>query len=128
MNGLLLDTHVLLWVFEGEERLSTKVRKALKDPGSRIFVSAASLWELAIKSRLGKLELPRGLDGMIQDLAAAGIHELPVSWGHTLAVNSLPLHHRDPFDRLLVAQAQSEGMTLVSADKAFGRYQVSLLW
>ena len=125
---LLLDTHVLLWGLAEPRKLGPQARERITDPGSTVWISAASLWEISIKVSLGRLDLveppevciPRGMDG-------AGFLSLPISDRHAFAVRSLPMHHRDPFDRLLVAQAQIEGLTLVSADKILSRYDVPFL-
>jgi PIN domain nuclease of toxin-antitoxin system len=125
---LLLDTQAFLWFLSGDRKLSAKARAALRQPSAELYLSSASVWEMAIKAALGRLELPKPLDQFMQDRMEDGFRPLPVDWRHAAAVQALPLHHRDPFDRMLAAQAQVEGMTLVSADKAFQAYEVRLLW
>lgn len=120
---LLLDTHVLLWAMLDDPRLTPGMRDAMA--GSQaIFVSAVSVWEVSIKTALGKLEVP---DDLFDQALAAGVRPLPISWGHARAVSLLPAHHADPFDRLLIAQARQEGLTLVSADSKFRSYDVPLI-
>lgn len=121
---LLLDTHVLLWWLADDDKLSATARDAIGDAATQIYVSAASAWELAIKAGLGKLTAP---DDLTEQLTANSFTPLDISVIHALAVRHLPTHHRDPFDRLLVAQAQAEGLTLVTADKRMKPYDVSLL-
>ena len=119
---LLLDTHVFIWSVTGSRRLSTKGR-ALLASADAVFVSAASIWEIAIKARLGKI------DGDVAEFAAtidsSGYHELAITTRHTAAVASLPLHHRDPFDRLLLAQSMIEPLRFITTDHAFTAYGVS---
>lgn len=122
--NLLLDTHVLLWWLNGEPALSKKAHDAIADGKNVVFVSAATIWEIRIKLALGKLTLP---DDFAQVLAGQPFVELPVTWDHAHALANLPLHHRDPFDRLLVAQAQIEGLTIATRDDQLRKYKVSLL-
>ncbi|MGH7499747.1 MAG: type II toxin-antitoxin system VapC family toxin [Gemmatimonadales bacterium] len=119
---LLLDTHVLIWWDEGS-RLSTGARKAIDD-AQEIFVSAASAWEVAIKIQLGRLRPSRTVEEAAEE---SGFTELPVTFRHAQRVATLPPHHRDPFDRLLAAQAEVEGLTLVTRDRAFEPYAIDLL-
>ena len=119
---LLLDTHVWLWWQSGDTRLGQETR-ALLQRASEVRFSAASVWEMAIKSSIGKLRLPPNAD-IAAELAHAGFRALPVKIVHAEAVRHLPLLHRDPFDRLLVAQAQLEGLTLVTGDVALAVYDV----
>ncbi|MCY3784042.1 MAG: type II toxin-antitoxin system VapC family toxin [Chloroflexi bacterium] len=121
MRRLLMDTHVLLWALGAEQMLGNDVRQALTDPRNDVFVSAASVWEVAIKSALGKLRAPEHLAAAVE---AAGFTELPVTFIHAEQAGSLPTIHGDPFDRMLVAQAQIEGLTLVTADANMLRYPV----
>ena len=125
----LLDTHAFLWWIVGDERLSDSASRAIADRRNEIFVSAASIWEIAIKGRLGRLSIPGDpgafIGGQIVENSFRG---LPIVAGHALRVWDLPDHHQDPFDRLLVAQAQVEGLTLVSRDRQVARYEVEVLW
>jgi PIN domain nuclease of toxin-antitoxin system len=120
---LLLDTHVLLWWFAGE-RLVPEAKRLISAPDSEVFVSAASPWEAEIKAQRGKLTVEGDL---VAQVARDGFIELPVSFAHGVAAARLPPHHRDPFDRMLVAQAQLEGLTLVTRDPVFDGYAVSVL-
>jgi PIN domain nuclease of toxin-antitoxin system len=121
---LLLDTHTLLWWLADDGQLSAEARKAIKDPTALAYVSAGSVWEIAIKRSLGKLEIPEGWHtAAFRDFA-----ELPITTEHARRAGELPPHHRDPFDRVLVAQALTEGLTLVSGDPAFQPYGVQVVW
>ena len=126
---LLLDTHVFLWWVENAPELSGKARKGLADPAHEVFLSLASCWEMAIKLSLGKLKVAHPLKRFIpEQLAANGFRQLSIEFRHVVRVAQLPFHHRAPFDRLLVAQALEEGVTVVSADPVFGMYGVRRLW
>jgi PIN domain nuclease of toxin-antitoxin system len=125
---LLLDTHAFLWFVAGHARLSRRARRALEDRGAVLFLSAASVWEMAIKASLGRLSLPATAADYIAGKVRSGLQMLPVEWPHAAAVETLPFHHRDPFDRLLVAQAQIEDLAIVSGDPAFRKYDVRTLW
>jgi PIN domain nuclease of toxin-antitoxin system len=122
---LLLDTHVLLWWLADDRRLKRTERRAISDGNALVFVSAVTLWEIAIKRSLDRLDLD--VEVLEQELQAGGMLELPMNWRHAKTTAALPHHHQDPFDRMLVAQAQTEGLTLVSYDKAFKDYDVALL-
>jgi PIN domain nuclease of toxin-antitoxin system len=125
----LIDTHVWLWMNGAPERLGTSTREVLSDAGTEIYFSAASGWEIAIKTALGKLELPAAPSRYVpQRLADNAIQVLPVTLAQGLGVESLPHHHRDPFDRLLVVQAGQEKLTLITADERFEPYGLSILW
>jgi PIN domain nuclease of toxin-antitoxin system len=122
---LLLDTHAALWFLGGDERLSENAHRHLTDESNRVLLSAAVVWEIAIKRALGKLAVP---DEYLALLLDAGVQPLPVSVEHAAAVERLPPHHRDPFDRMLVSQATIEGGALVSRDDALRPYGVTLVW
>ncbi len=122
---LLLDTHILLWWLKDDSRLKRPEREAIAHPDSIVQVSAASLWEITIKASLRKIEL-EDVD-LAREIAADDFLELPVRWRHATAAGSLPRHHDDPFDRMMIAQAQLEGLILVSYDDVFRKYSVSLL-
>jgi len=120
--NLLLDTHLLLWAAAEPERLSAKARALLLDPANQLMFSAASLWEVTIKSSLRRPDFrvdPRRLWRMLR---VSGYRELPVTSEHAVAVNDLPQLHQDPFDRILVAQARVEGVLLLTVDKAVAKY------
>lgn len=126
MTRYLVDTHVALWWLADDKRLSPTSRETIAVPTNEPFVSAASLWEIAIKRRLGKLQAPAELPDILLE---EGFGMLPISAVHTWAVQDLPLHHRDPFDRLLVAQATVEALPIVTADPDFSAYEsVRIHW
>jgi PIN domain nuclease of toxin-antitoxin system len=122
---LLLDTHVLLWWLGDDRRLKTPERRALADRDSLVYVSAATVWEIAIKKGLGRLDVDTEV--LEREMERGSMIELPVRWRHGKGTAALPRHHDDPFDRLLIAQAQAEGLTLVSYDAAFRPYDVAVL-
>jgi PIN domain nuclease of toxin-antitoxin system len=125
----LLDTHTFLWWTTDDPRLSKKAREIISEGNNELYLSAASGWEMAIKARLGRLRLPDGLERFVpEQLALNGIESLPVQMSHTLHVHVLPDHHRDPFDRLLVAQAQLESLPILTRDPYIARYQVKTVW
>lgn len=125
----LLDTGVWLWSLSEPERISRRAREVLADPRQPIFLSAATSWEVAIKFAAGKLALPEPPASYVPNrMATQGLRPLPISHQHALAVAALPLHHRDPFDRLLIAQADVEGMMVITADRWLERYAVPVLW
>lgn len=123
---LLLDTHVLIWALTAPRRLPARVAAAIRDPERDVYVSAASTWEIAIKSALGKITAD--IDTVVGAARDAGFDELPISIAHTVRLRALPPLHRDPFDRLLVAQALDEHLTIVSHDRLISAYPVSRLW
>lgn len=127
---LLVDTHCWLWFFLSPDRLSAPALELLEDEDSEIFVSVASAWEIVIKHSLGKLSLPSPPDEYIPSRLAEMRHRtLPIELPHALALAGLPDHHKDPFDRILMAQAISEGIALMTADPAIREYSgVPLLW
>jgi PIN domain nuclease of toxin-antitoxin system len=121
---LLLDTHVLLWWLADAPVLSSEARAAIAQAGDGIFVSSATAWEIAIKKALGKLRVP---DNLEEALSTSGLQELRITIAHAMAAGALPPHHADPFDRMLVAQATLENLTLVTRDERMGLYNVSTL-
>lgn len=121
---LLLDTHVLLWALENPSLLRAETRAAIESPRTPVLVSTASAWEIGVKVSVGKLRIPPDL---ADQLRQARIILLPVTIEHGLRIAELPLLHRDPFDRLLVAQAQLEGLTIVTRDERIARYDVETL-
>ena len=123
---VLLDTHALIWALSSPRRLPTRVAKILRDPDTDVYVSSVATWEIAIKSALGKIDAD--VAAIARGARDADFEELPVSIPHTLRLLGLPKHHRDPFARLLVAQALEEQLVLVSHDPVLGRYPVSVLW
>jgi len=126
---LLLDTHTFIWWANEPEKLSEKVVAACRDSNNTLILSVVSAWEMQIKMQLGKLKISRPIEELIKTQQQTnGLHVLPVELAHVLNLNNLPSHHKDPFDRLLIAQATIEGATLVSVDPAFSSYSVQLLW
>jgi PIN domain nuclease of toxin-antitoxin system len=125
---LLLDTHILIWSMVEPERLSRRARLAIENPKNRVLVSAAVAWELAIKVKAGKFSPASLIDKLGRLLEQAAFLELPITVEHATCAGSLELHHRDPFDRLLVAQAVSLRIPIVSADAIIDRYDVERLW
>ena len=126
---LLLDTHTWLWWQSAPERLNERTRELLADPDETLLFSAASSWEIGIKYALKKLELSEPPGIFVPDrVARGGFTPIPIEHAHALRVAELPLHHRDPFDRLLIAQAQLESATLATGDPAFLLYDVDVLW
>ena len=128
---LLLDTHTLLWLASGDVKLTLPARKAIADPANTLTISVATIWELAIKTTKSQnpLRLSEPLDiYLAKCLATYGIDVLPILQPHTLGVMALPDHHRDPFDRIMIAQAICEDMTLVSGDSHACSYPVSIIW
>lgn len=121
---LLLDSHALLWALISPEKLSPKSAAEIRNPARAVFYSAASVWELEIKIARGKLSLP---DNWTDALARAGFLELAIGATHAVAAARLPWHHQDPFDRMLIAQAQTQGLRLVSRDRFAATYGVPLL-
>ena len=121
---LLLDTHTFLWWLGESRRLGPKARSALSDPTNEVYVSAASAWEIAVKRAAGKLEAPGEISSWIQD---SDFRELPIEVEHAIAAAELPRHHTDPFDRMLVAQAQIDDLTLVVDDEQIRKYDVPQL-
>jgi len=124
MQRLLLDTHALIWWFTDSAKLNPQAREAIADSANEVFVSAISGLEIAIKCAQGRLKVPNNLDALITD---AGFTHLPVTFSHGEQAGYLPLYHRDPFDRVLVSQAQAEGLTLVTRDAQIMQYDVCIL-
>jgi PIN domain nuclease of toxin-antitoxin system len=126
---LLLDTHVFLWWITNNPNLSARAREVISDSHNDLFFSAVSGWEIAIKAHLGRLQLPDDLERFIvAQLSANAILVLPIQLRHALRVYTLPDHHRDPFDRMLVAQSQVEDLPIVTADPQIARYPVPVIW
>jgi PIN domain nuclease of toxin-antitoxin system len=124
----LLDTHAFLWALAGDERMSRLARDTFAGPIG-LSLSIASVWEILIKVRSGKLNLPRPAGPyVLRKLAENGIEMLPISIDHLLALERLPMHHRDPFDRMLIAQSLEENLPIITSDPLFARYDVRLIW
>ncbi len=124
----LLDTHTLLWFLEGDDQLPAPLRKEIEDIHNACFISIASLWEIAIKSSLKKLELKSDFDKIVDFLAENDIEILPITFEHLQRVLTLEFHHRDPFDRIIISQGLVERLTLLSKDEHFPSYTDRILW
>jgi len=125
----LLDTGVWLWSVGKVERLNRATRELLSDPKQELYLSSATVWEIAVKASIGKLQFPEPIRTLIpRETIRQGLRPLPVTYTHALGVYDLPLHHRDPFDRLLVAQARAEDMVLIAADHDLEKYTVEIMW
>ncbi|MDD5224309.1 MAG: type II toxin-antitoxin system VapC family toxin [bacterium] len=125
---ILLDTQIFLWWIADDSRLSEKAREIIRNSENQLFLSAASGWEIAIKAGLGRIRLPQNPQGFVsRQLSANSIESLPIQMSHALQTFALPLHHRDPFDRIIVAQAQLEKMTVLSSDPQIARYEVKVI-
>ncbi len=121
---VLLDTHILLWWLAGDDHLPAPAAVTIADPDTEVVVSAASAWEISVTQAAGRLDAP---DDLLDAVAANDFGTLPITVDHAMAAGRLPAHHADPFDRMLIAQAQIEGFTLVSVDRRFSEYDVELL-
>lgn len=121
---LLLDTHTLIWWLANNPTLSLSAKDAIANPDNLVFVSAVSAWEIAIKKSLGKLQAP---DDLKQQIEAKKFTQLAINIDHALAIKQLPHHHKDPFDRILIAQAIHEQLTIVSRDRIFNSYNIAII-
>ena len=125
----LLDTHVFIWAVSYPEKLSSDARNVIQNADNFLFLSAASGWEIAIKCRLKKLEIPGNPEHFVrQQMKNIGIEELPISMAHTLLTFQMPLYHKDPFDRILVAQSITEKLPVITCDRSISRYDVKTIW
>ena len=125
---IYLDTHALLWFQSGDGRLGRGARQALEARDAELLVSAATVWEMTIKASLGRLQLPYEIDAYMTEKIGQGYRMLSVSWTHAAKVEGFPWHHRDPFDRLLAAQALTERCPLVTRDRVFRKDGVEVIW
>jgi PIN domain nuclease of toxin-antitoxin system len=122
---VLLDTHALIWALEGSAQLSKTARDVIEDGANEVLVSVVSAWEIAIKKSLGRLKVP---DDLVSATDKAGFLRRPLGFAEVKRLESLPAHHSDPFDRVLVAQAMEEGAAIVTRDRNIARYRVSIVW
>lgn len=126
---VLLDTHAFLWWITDDQRLSLRAREIISEGENEVFVSAATGWEIAIKAQIGRLGLPtEPQQFIVEQLKINAIKSLPIEMRHALHISTLPAHHRDPFDRMLVAQAQLENLPILSTDPDIGKYEVTIIW
>ncbi|MFW6105339.1 MAG: type II toxin-antitoxin system VapC family toxin [Chloroflexota bacterium] len=126
---VLLDTHAFLWWIADDPQLSAHARQIIGNGENELFLSAASGWEIATKVRLGKLDMPDNLESFVlEQMAVNAIVTLPIRMSHALHVHKLPEHHRDPFDRLLVSQAQLENLPILTADPQIAQYAARIIW
>lgn len=125
---LLLDTHTFIWFVEDDEKLPSRIKIQIEDIENEIFISIVSLWEIAIKTSLGKLEVAIDIPAMISKIESNGFSIFPIFPEHTICVSSLPFHHRDPFDRMLIAQTITEKIKIVSRDGFFDAYDIDCIW
>lgn len=128
MKGHLLDTHIILWLASKPEKLTNRAKNILLSPQASLFVSIASAWEVAIKLSLNKLTLEGGVATFFEICSTNGIQVLNINEQHLSALSDLPFIHRDPFDRLLIATAKIEGLTLITADSSIQKYQANWIW
>lgn len=126
---LLFDTHSFIWWHSQRAKLSPEVLKFCADPDNQLYLSVVTVWEIQIKHQIGKLELTKPIETIVEEQQLQNaVTLLPITLPHVLQLDSLPLHHRDPFDRLLIAQAQIEGLTVISHDSMFGHYSIKVVW
>jgi PIN domain nuclease of toxin-antitoxin system len=125
---LLADTHAFIWFVAGDPRLSSRARQAMEESGGEWLLSGASVWEMAIKAGAGRLALPSPVSEYVAEKVRDGLRVLSVEWPHAAAVETMPPHHRDPFDRLIIAQARTEGLAVVTRDSVFRDYGVRVVW
>jgi len=129
MKKILLDTHVFLWLKTQPEKVSKTVLDLYQNIDNEIFLSLVSVWEIQIKQQIGKLKLDVSIEKMIREQCAVnGLNILPINLSHIIGLNEFPLHHKDPFDRLLISQAKIENTILVSSDRYFSKYDVKIIW
>jgi PIN domain nuclease of toxin-antitoxin system len=125
---LLLDTHALVWFLNGDDKLTNKVKMAIENPNNRKIVSIASIWEIAIKISLNKFRFPKGFKYFLKMIKDNGFEILPISFNHTLVVSTLEYLHRDPFDRILIAQCKNDHLTIATKDENIQLYNIQTLW
>ncbi len=124
----LLDTHTLIWFLNGEENLSDKSKEAIENPENSNFISIASIWELAIKISLDKFKFEKGFKKFLELIDENGFEVIPVSFEHAIRLSRLEFIHRDPFDRLIVVQAMTDNLTVITRDENMTKYEIKTLW
>ena len=124
---MLLDTHILYWFFFEDEKLPNSLKEQIESEKD-VYISIVTFWELAIKSSLGKMKLPVSVSSLMKDCTECEFKILPITDAHLDKLSDLPWIHRDPFDRLLICQAQAEGLTLITADESIRKYELNMLW
>jgi len=124
----ILDTHVLIWFLNGDKSLSTKARKAIESDNAENFVSIASIWEISIKLSLDRLSIKVPFAKLSNELDKNNFQLLPITFNDTVILSTLPFHHKDPFDRLIISQSIANDFTVISKDKEFSAYKIKLLW
>lgn len=124
----LLDTHTFIWFVEGDGQLSQKARQAIEEKGVENFISIASLWKIAIKISLGKLELKTPFSRISEEIVRNGFKVLPITFEDTLTLSNLPFYHRDPFDRIIISQCMYRNLVVLSKDRVFERYEITVIW
>jgi PIN domain nuclease of toxin-antitoxin system len=124
----LLDTHAVLWFITEDDKLPKKTKRIIEDARNNCFVSIATLWEIAIKNRVGKLSLHSDLDVIFEIIDDSGFELLPITSSHILRNAALPLHHHDPFDRIIIAQSFHENLAVITRDRVFADYNAILVW
>ena len=124
MKRILLDTHALIWWLDGDNKLGLNAIEQISNPENDIYVSAATVWEMSIKQQMGKLVAPEDIESKVEQ---AGFSALPITLFHGQQAGKLPLHHKDPFDRMLIAQAQAEGLQIITQDKKFSSYGINII-
>jgi PIN domain nuclease of toxin-antitoxin system len=125
---LLWDTHTFIWLILGDEKLSEHAKNEIENPENDHYLSIASLWEIGIKVKLGKLEILQPFENIINDVTKNGINILPINFNHLVENMNLELHHRDPFDRLIISQSKAENMNIISKDEIFDKYINNRIW
>lgn len=120
----LVDTHIFIWLMENNKKVSPRIKTLLQDPRANVFISIASIWEMVIKQTKGQLKIPKDIEGGIEN---SGLMILPIEISHVLETGKLPLHHKDPFDRILISQALIENLTLITADQKIWKYHLPLI-
>ena len=126
--NMILDTHALIWFLSGDKNMSEKAKAAIEDQGRTKFVSIASIWEMAIKISLGKLKIPKGFEYFLKLIEENGFLVLPIEIEHTVVISTLDFIHRDPFDRVLIAQSKTNKIPIVTRDNTIRLYDVETIW